>query len=119
MEWEFIAPMVITIVFFVVTGGVIILRPLSKRAADLLELYARDRESGLVGELGRVREVLETVDARLRLLEERQDFTERLLGEDRLGEARRLQDSAGGTTSKLSGPPGGSDGSSVSDRVSG
>ena len=108
MEWEFIAPMVITTVLFVVTGGVLILRPLSKRAADLLELYAHDRQSGLVGELKKVREVMETVDARLRLLEERQDFTERLLGEDRLGEGLRLPEASGDVPTRRSGPSTGS-----------
>ena len=42
MEWEFIAPMVISIVFILTVGGVLVLRPISKRISELLELYARD-----------------------------------------------------------------------------
>ena len=40
---------------------------------------ARDRTQGRDRELGQLRELLESVDARLQLMEERQDFTERLL----------------------------------------
>ena len=79
MEWEFIAPMVTGTVFILTVGGVLVLRPISKRIGELLELYARDKQAGLEGEVHQVRDLLETMDARLRLIEERQDFTERLL----------------------------------------
>lgn len=81
MEWEFIAPMVISIAFFVTVGGVLVLRPISKRVGDLLEAYARDRQSGLEGEIHQLRDLLETVSARMELMEDRQDFAERLLSE--------------------------------------
>ncbi|HSH75467.1 MAG TPA: hypothetical protein VLA09_07290 [Longimicrobiales bacterium] len=80
MEWEFIAPMVVSIVLILTVGGVVLLRPLAKRLSELLDSYARDREAGVHVEMGRMRDLLETVNARLQLLEERQDFTERLLG---------------------------------------
>ena len=80
MEWEFIAPMVISIVFFLTVGGVLVLRPIAKRFSELLELYARDRSSGIERDVSQMRDLLETMDARLQLMEERQDFTERLLG---------------------------------------
>ena len=67
------------IVFIVTVGGVLILRPLSKRFAELLESYTQDRQKGLGTELHQIRDLMETMDARLRLMEERQDFTERLL----------------------------------------
>ena len=79
MEWEFIAPMVTGTIFILTVGGVLVLRPISKRVGELLELYARDKQAGLEGEVHQVRDLLETMDARLRLIEERQDFTERLL----------------------------------------
>ncbi len=79
MEWEFIAPMVTGTIFILTVGGVLVLRPISKRVGALLELYARDKQAGLEGEVHQVRDLLETMDARLRLIEERQDFTERLL----------------------------------------
>ena len=79
MEWEFIAPMVVSIVFILTTGGVLVMRPLAKRISELLEVYARDRDSGLEREVGQMRDLIETMNARLQLMEERQDFTDRLL----------------------------------------
>jgi len=79
MEWEFIAPMIVSVVFIVTVGGVAVLRPIAKRVSDLLELYAQDRQSGIESDVHQVRDLLETMDARLQLMEERQDFTERLL----------------------------------------
>jgi len=90
MDWDVIAPMVVSVVFILTVGGVAVLRPIAKRVSELLELYARDRSSGVVADVGQVRELLETMDARLRLLEDRQDFTDRLLesgGEGRRGAA--------------------------------
>ena len=79
MEWEFIAPMIMTIVLILTVGGVMVLRPIAKRVGDLLEVYAKERQDGLQGDVHHVRDLLETMNARLQLLEERQDFTERLL----------------------------------------
>jgi hypothetical protein len=67
------------IVLFLTVGAVLILRPISKRIGDLLELYSRERQSGLHAEVQQMRDLLETVNGRMQLLEERQDFTERLL----------------------------------------
>ncbi len=39
----------------------------------------REKQEGAQGELRRMADLLETVSARMGLLEERQDFTERLL----------------------------------------
>jgi hypothetical protein len=79
MDWDVVAPMAMLIVLFLTVGGVLILRPISKRIGDLLELYSRDRQSGLQAEVQQLRDLLETVNGRMQLLEERQDFTERLL----------------------------------------
>ena len=79
MDWEFIAPMIISIVFILTVGGVLILRPIAKRVSELLELYARDRQSGIESDVHQIRDLMETMSARLQLIEERQDFTERLL----------------------------------------
>lgn len=79
LAWEMIAPMIVAIVLILTVGGVLILRPLAKRVSELLELYAREQKSGVHVEVQQVRELLETVNARLQLVEERQDFTERLL----------------------------------------
>lgn len=86
MDWDVIAPMLVGIVGILTGGGVLILRPISKRMGELLELYARDRHSGLQSEVRQTRDLLETMTARLQLMEDRQDFTERLLGSgDRSG----------------------------------
>lgn len=89
--WEMLAPMIVAVVLILTVGGVLVLRPLAKRISELLELYAQEQRTGLQGEVGQMRELLERMDARLQLMEERQDFTERLLSESR-GESRRLPD---------------------------
>ena len=89
MEWEFIAPMIMSTVFIVTVGGVLVLRPISKRVGDLLEAYAREKQVGLENDVHQIRDLLETVNARLQLMEERQDFTERLLTGGREQQGRR------------------------------
>lgn len=79
MDWEFIAPMIASVVLILTVGGVLVLRPIAKRVADLIDVYARERQTGLEGDVGQLRDILETMNARLQLLEERQDFTDRLL----------------------------------------
>jgi hypothetical protein len=88
MDWEFIAPMVIMVVATLTVGGVLVLRPLTKRFAELMQHYVSDRKEGPQAELRNMRELLETMDARLQLLEDRLDFTERLL-EPGEGSSRR------------------------------
>lgn len=80
MDWEMIAPMVTGIVLILTTGGVLVLRPIAKRLGALLEVMARERAALPTEEIRLVRETLDTVNQRMALLEERQDFTERLLG---------------------------------------
>jgi hypothetical protein len=59
---------------------VVLLRPLSRRLGDLLEVMARERQQPKVGpDLERIHDLLETMSGRLSLLEDRQDFTESLL----------------------------------------
>jgi hypothetical protein len=87
IDWTEIAPMIVAIVLFVTIGGVILLKPISNRLGFLLEAMAKEKESGLGGDMSHVRDLLETMNARLQLLEERQDFTERLLA----GESKRDQ----------------------------
>ncbi len=80
MDWEFIAPMIVGVVFFLTAGGVLVLRPIAKRLGDLLEVMAREKASLPAEELRHLRDSFETMSQRLALMEERQDFTERLLG---------------------------------------
>lgn len=79
MDWDVIAPMVLGIIITLTIGGVMVLRPLTKRFAELLQFYIQDREQGPSAELRQMRELLETMDARLQLMEDRVEFTEKLL----------------------------------------
>jgi hypothetical protein len=83
MDWEVIAPMIATVVLTVTVGGVLVLRPIAKRVGDLMELYVRDQTEGVESDVHHMRGLLETMNARLQLMEERQDFTERLLAGSR------------------------------------
>jgi len=79
LDWGEIAPMIVGVVLILTVGGVMVLRPIAKKLGGLLELYARDKQSGVEAEVHQIRDVVETMNARLQLMEERQDFTERLL----------------------------------------
>ena len=79
MEWDVIAPMFVTTVLILTVGGVLILRPVSKRLGGLIELMIEERKVGGDAELGQIRDLLETTNARLSLLEERQDFSEQIM----------------------------------------
>ena len=81
-----LAPMLVAIVLTLTIGGVTLLKPLSKRLGELLEVMARERQQPRLGnEVEHIRELLETMNGRLSLLEERQDFTDALLSDpDRL-----------------------------------
>lgn len=80
--WEALAPMVVSIVLFMTIGGVLILRPIAKHLGAYLEALTRQQLDGdRLAERDRLHDLLETMDRRLQLLEERQDFAERLLRE--------------------------------------
>jgi hypothetical protein len=62
------------------TVSLALLRPIAKQLARLLEAMALERSRPLPPpDVERVRELLETLHARLDRLEERQDFTDSLL----------------------------------------
>ena len=79
-QLELIAPLILGVVVVLAVSGVILLKPLSKQLGTLLEAMAKERTEPQLGvELGHVRDLLETIDGRLSLVEERQDFTDALL----------------------------------------
>lgn len=81
-ELELLAPMVFAIILTLTIGGVVLLKPIANKLGNLLEAMARDRnDPQLENELRHVRDLLETTNARLALLEERQEFTEALLSD--------------------------------------
>jgi hypothetical protein len=80
-----VAPMVVGVTFFIITGLVILLRPISKKLGAYLEVLAEERRRSLSEqpvsrvESERIVQVLEGLDNRLARLDERQEFTDRLL----------------------------------------
>ena len=94
MDPSAIAPMVFGVTLVVVTGGVLVLRPLAKRLGNYLDVLAAGRraEQQLPAPDKRLIETLERVEERLRMVEERQDFTDAMLasggGRQSLSEAR-------------------------------
>lgn len=80
-----VAPMVIGVVFFIVTGLVLLLRPISARLGKYLEVLAEERRRHLAQEpigrddAARMVNLMDSLDQRLRQIEERQDFTDKLL----------------------------------------
>jgi hypothetical protein len=82
MQLELLAPMIVAIVLMLTIGGVILLKPITSKLGLLLEAIARERSEPRIGEdLERMRDLLETINGRLSLLEERQDFTDALLAD--------------------------------------
>ena len=78
--WEFLAPLIMGVVLILTVGGVLILRPIAKHLGALLEAMTREKlDGGRAREMVHLREMLETMSQRLQLMEERQEFTDRLL----------------------------------------
>lgn len=80
MDWEFVAPMVTAITLFLSIAGVLIFRPLTKRLGDLIEITSQKRQGQVQSEeIARMTDLMGHISDRLERLEERQDFTERIL----------------------------------------
>ncbi|HUP90443.1 MAG TPA: hypothetical protein VM100_13885 [Longimicrobiales bacterium] len=81
------APMIVMVTGIITAGLVLILRPISKRLGVYLEVLADQHRRELNispmdrTETARIAQLVENVDARLERIEERQDFTDRLLAE--------------------------------------
>ncbi len=67
---EILAPLILTVVLTLTVGGVLLLRPIAKRLGDIAELMLREKQGGTERELRRMGDLLETVDARMTLLED-------------------------------------------------
>lgn len=79
---EILAPMVFAVILTLTIGGIILLKPIANKLGHLLEAMARERKEPRISEeLGHIRDLLETINSRLNLLEDRQDFTEALLND--------------------------------------
>ncbi len=87
MEWEFVAPMIVSIVLILTVGGVVLLRPLTRRLGALLDVMVLEKSKTSGMEDRSLGDAIEAVNDRLLLLEERQDFTERLIASEGSGSA--------------------------------
>ena len=82
-----LAPMVVAVMLIVSTAAVALLRPITKRLGSYLEVLAEERRRALAqtpmdrADAARLSAAVEALESRLGLLEEHQDFTNRLLAE--------------------------------------
>lgn len=78
----------VIVVLLILVGG-FVLRPFVKRLGDVMERYLSQKslEERETNELRAVRERLESLDQRMALMEERLEFTESLLSEQRQKDA--------------------------------
>ncbi len=89
-----LAPMIVMVTAIVTTGGVLVLRPLTKRLGSFLDVVTQERRLPDRGaDLGQIRDLLASMDSRISLIEERQDFSEALLA---AGERRAAAQLNGG-----------------------
>lgn len=73
-------PMIVLVTGILTTGGVLILRPITKRLGSYLDAVTESKlRPGPDADLARIHEVLSSIDGRLNQLEERQDFAEALI----------------------------------------
>lgn len=85
MNPDDVAPMVVAVVFFTMVGLVLLLRPIATKLGKYLEVLAEERRRHLAQEpigrddAARMVSLMDSLDQRLRQIEERQDFTDKLL----------------------------------------
>ena len=77
-----IVTLAVMVTGIVTMGGVLILRPISMRLGALLEVMTQQKLRAAHADphdSARIRELLTSIDGRLTMLEERQDFAEALI----------------------------------------
>jgi len=75
-----IAPMIVMCTLILTTGGVLILRPISRRLGSYLDAATQARlKAAPEADMARIHDVLSSIDGRLNQIEERQDFAEALI----------------------------------------
>src|SRR5262245_17662392 len=77
-----VAPMVLGMTFFIISGAVLLLRPITKRLGTYLEVAAEERRKAVMTppvDDTRILNALENIERRMARLEERQAFTDALL----------------------------------------
>ena len=79
--------MVVAVFLIVTVGAVALLRPITRRLGTYLEVLAEERRRALSqtpmekADAARLTNAIDSLESRLALLEEHQDFTNRLLAE--------------------------------------
>lgn len=88
--------MVVGVFFFVITGAVLLLRPITKRLGVYLEVLAEERRRAALQppapdrvDMTRLAATLERIEDRLAQVERNQDFTEKLLSEKPPGQLNK------------------------------
>ena len=77
-----IVSLAVLVTGIVTIGGVLIVRPISTRLGAFLEVMTQQKLRAALSDphdTARIRELLTSIDSRLTLLEERQDFAEALI----------------------------------------
>ena len=86
--------MVVMVTGIITVGAVFILRPITKQLGAYLRTMSQQKqEAGPSPEVLQLRDTLSSIESRLALLEERQNFTENLLSAPR--EPRAIQPGPG------------------------
>lgn len=81
-SWVFLAPMIGTLGAMLIVAMVVLLWPLSRRSAELIQLIIEERRKGeSQRQLADVAAVLDRMEQHLGQLDERQAFTEALLSD--------------------------------------
>lgn len=99
LDLDILAPLIFSIILTLTIGGVILLKPIANKLGHLLEAMAKEKNQPTQsGEIGHLRDLLATMNARMALLEERQDFTDALLGDP---ERQKLRPGSGGQSKNV------------------
>lgn len=81
---EELAGVIVSVVFFLVVGLVILLAPIAKRLGSYLEVLIEERRAGLGTDADAgARKLVEGLERRIASIEDRLEFTERLLSRPR------------------------------------
>jgi hypothetical protein len=87
-------PTIVLSLLILCTTGVVLLRPISKQLAQLLAQSVSEKQRVFERDSVQVRDLVDTLDSRLRLVEERLDFTEKMLSSGARSPEQRSEDGA-------------------------
>jgi hypothetical protein len=87
-----IAPMIVMVTGIITAGAVLLFRPMAKRIGELIHAMTQERLSPGLGsrDVAQLADLMNRLESRLSLLEERQGFTESLLDRQSAGVGTRV-----------------------------